>query len=238
LNRAPGENEMTAFRCVSNCDVAVPEDADSVIVATDRVVRRGSGPSVSLGSEETLLAARGNARPWLAEQAKKGTVDLAIRIEAKECKATDIVGAGPRLVRGGKPDVGTEEGFAHEKVRHPRTAVALTASGKILFVAVDGRQPRSQGMRLDELAEELVRLGAVEAMNLDGGGSTTMAVRGVPRNVPSDGIERPVGDAILIYSVESKEQLADLEGRLLSAPRKLASRILDEARLAIQARVQ
>jgi len=53
-------------------------------------------------------------------------------------------------------------------------------------------------MTLEELAGELVRLGAVEAMNLDGGGSTTMVVAGRVRNSPSDGRERPVSDALLV----------------------------------------
>ena len=123
------------------------------------------------------------------------------------------MGGGPRLVRNGRVAVG-QEGFGHAAPRHPRTAVAVTRRGTILFVTVDGRQASSVGMRLGELAEELVAMGAVEAINLDGGGSTTMVVRDRVRNSPSDGAERPVSDGILVFSVASREELGALAERL------------------------
>jgi exopolysaccharide biosynthesis protein len=109
------------------------------------------------------------------------------------------VGGGPRLVLRSAVAIGAE-GFRHTPVRHPRTAFAVTDRGTYLLVTLDGRQTASVGMRLDELATELIALGAVEAMNLDGGGSTTMVVRDAVRNSPSDGRERPVSDAILVFS--------------------------------------
>jgi exopolysaccharide biosynthesis protein len=68
------------------------------------------------------------------------------------------------------------------------------------MISVDGRQPGvSVGMNLNELAEYLLSLGAVDAMNLDGGGSTTMFLDGKVVNTPSDKEgERKVGDAILV----------------------------------------
>jgi hypothetical protein len=132
-------------------------------------------------------------------------------------------------VRGGKVQVRPEK-FAHQQARHPRTAVAVTARGTLLFVTLDGRQARSKGMRLDELARELVALGATEAVNLDGGGSTTMVVNGVVRNSPADGYERAVSDALLIFSVAGAERLAFLQERLAAGgPRIKAARVLNEA---------
>ncbi len=91
-------------------------------------------------------------------------------------------------------------GFATD--RHPRTALARLESGKILLVTVDGRQPGiSVGMSLQALAELLLEFGAVDAINLDGGGSTTMVVHNKIVNKPSDQTgERPVSDAILVFS--------------------------------------
>jgi exopolysaccharide biosynthesis protein len=85
--------------------------------------------------------------------------------------------------------------------RHPRTAIAKLASGKLLLVTVDGRQPGiSAGMSLYMLADLLLELGAVEAMNLDGGGSTTMVIQNKIVNKPSDQTgERPVSDAVLVF---------------------------------------
>jgi exopolysaccharide biosynthesis protein len=91
-------------------------------------------------------------------------------------------------------------------VRHPRTAVGIAAGGRrVLLVAVDGRQrPWSDGMTLRELADLFLALGAPTAINLDGGGSTTLVVRepsGALRiaNRPSDREgERPVGNALAV----------------------------------------
>jgi exopolysaccharide biosynthesis protein len=90
------------------------------------------------------------------------------------------------------------EGFDTE--RHPRTAIGLRPDGTWVFVIVDGRQPElSVGMSLKELTQVLLSLGCVDALNLDGGGSSTLYYRGQVVNSPSDTTkERPVSDAIVI----------------------------------------
>jgi hypothetical protein len=90
------------------------------------------------------------------------------------------------------------EGFDTE--RHPRTAIGLRPDGTWVFVIVDGRQPElSVGMSLKELTQVLFSLGCVDALNLDGGGSSTLFYRGQVVNSPSDTTkERPVSDAIVI----------------------------------------
>lgn len=84
--------------------------------------------------------------------------------------------------------------------RNPRTMAGTTADGDFLLVAVDGHTPDySIGLSVDESAQLMRALGAVEAVNLDGGGSTSMVVNGSVVNRPSDAAgERPVGDAVLI----------------------------------------
>ena len=68
-----------------------------------------------------------------------------------------------------------------------------------MLVVVDGRRAWSVGMSLTELADQLLALGAFQAMNLDGGGSSTLWVRGTIVNYPSDPAgERPVGNALMI----------------------------------------
>jgi exopolysaccharide biosynthesis protein len=118
-------------------------------------------------------------------------------------KAEDITNGVPQLIKNGKIDIAWEQEKASRAFvfnRHPRTAVAKLNNGKFLMVTVDGRQPGvSFGMSLQELAEYLLSLGAVDAMNLDGGGSTTMVLNGKVVNKPSgkEG-ERKVGDAIVV----------------------------------------
>ncbi len=116
-----------------------------------------------------------------------------------------IVGGRPVLLLGRRPvfESNPEKvrpGFAEE--RHPRTAVGLRTDGTWVFVVVDGRKPQlSVGMNLEELAEFLLSLDCVDALNLDGGGSTTLFYQGKVVNSPSDAAgERPVSDAIVILS--------------------------------------
>ena len=121
------------------------------------------------------------------------------------------MGGGPRLVSGGRVRVrGAAEGFAPPSepsfygsfvaARNPRTLAGVRADGTLLLVTVDGRQPGwSAGVTLPEAARVMRALGARDALNLDGGGSTSMTVRGRAVNRPSDpGGERAVSDALVV----------------------------------------
>jgi len=114
----------------------------------------------------------------------------------------DITNGVPQLIRDGKIDITWEQEKASKsfvETRHPRTAVAKLKDGKFLMVTVDGRSESSGGISLQDLAEYLLSLGAVDAMNLDGGGSTTMYLDGKVVNNPSDKEgERKIGDAIVV----------------------------------------
>lgn len=113
--------------------------------------------------------------------------------------AVDALGGNPMLVSGGRIVDGDVDGSGGFFARHPRTAVGVTGSGQLLLVVVDGRQGSySAGMTLRELARLMARLGAREAVNLDGGGSSEMVVNGLVVNRPSDGRERPVSSALVV----------------------------------------
>ncbi|HEX9930238.1 MAG TPA: phosphodiester glycosidase family protein [Pyrinomonadaceae bacterium] len=116
--------------------------------------------------------------------------------------AEDIVGGVPQLIKNGKIEITWEQEKSSKsfvETRHPRTAIARIKDGRALLVTVDGRSETSAGMSLQELAEMLLEMGATDAMNLDGGGSTTMVLEGKVVNRPSDKEgERPVSDAILV----------------------------------------
>jgi hypothetical protein len=114
----------------------------------------------------------------------------------------DIVAGVPQLIKNGKIDITWEQekaARAFVENRHPRTAVAKLKDGKFLMMTVDGRTEQSAGASLRDLADYLLSLGAIEAMNLDGGGSTTMWVDGRIVNRPSDREgERKVSDALIV----------------------------------------
>ena len=114
------------------------------------------------------------------------------------------IGGGPRILRDGKISIECEQegiSLAFRQTKHPRTAVGLKEDA-LLCVVVDGRQPGySEGMTLDELAEFLLNAGCKDALNLDGGGSSTLFVRGRVVNQPSDGRERPIANALLLLNL-------------------------------------
>lgn len=124
---------------------------------------------------------------------------------------TDVANGGPVLVENGRENVtaardgmvrtGDSNSFYYGWVhkRNPRTIAGVDAQGRTLLVTADGRQTTSLGLSLKEAADVAQSLGMVDALNLDGGGSTTMAVEGQVVNSPSDAAgERAVGDALTL----------------------------------------
>lgn len=110
----------------------------------------------------------------------------------------ETIGGNPTLLENGTETIGDCPASSAFCGRNPRTAIGLDGRGRVLLVTVDGRQAGSVGMTMDELADLFRYLGATSALNLDGGGSTTMWVRGRIVNKVSDPSERPVGSSILI----------------------------------------
>lgn len=134
-------------------------------------------------------------------------VAIARRDDLPAVPGGDLLQAGPLLVRGGAPVVGDAEGFSagsHQfdsditAGRYPRAAIGLTRRGEVLAVACDGRADDEAGLTMAELAEAMAALGATQAMNLDGGGSTSLICGGRLRNVPREahGIALPEGRAV------------------------------------------
>jgi hypothetical protein len=124
------------------------------------------------------------------------------RTAARPWAVDDAVGAGPVLVAAGTTAVSADaEVFFGTSIPdvHPRTAAGVTADGDLLLLVVDGRQEVSRGVSLVELAQMMQNLGAVEAVNLDGGGSSAMVVDGHLLNRPEGGTtEREVVSAVVV----------------------------------------
>jgi exopolysaccharide biosynthesis protein len=125
-----------------------------------------------------------------------------IKVGNTKLPSYDIVQGVPLLISNGEVDIPWEREKTTKsfvETRHPRTAVAKLRDGKFLMITVDGRSESSGGLSLYDLADYLLSIGAVDAMNLDGGGSTTMFLDGKVVNTPSDKEgERKVGDAIVV----------------------------------------
>jgi exopolysaccharide biosynthesis protein len=137
--------------------------------------------------------------PWSQRRACVHVAEGAVRIAGREAiepdPAGDLLQAGPLLVHDGAVVEGDYEGFSAGSAqfdsditvgRYPRAAFAIGASGELFAVACDGRCDSDCGLSLAELAGALVDLGAVVALNLDGGGSTSLVCDGRLVNVPRE----------------------------------------------------
>jgi hypothetical protein len=215
INRPRGADEMVLFTPAFHQTTLTDASGTEVVVRRGRVeeVREQTG-STPIPADGFVLSAKGAAREWAREHLRRRT-RIKVSAALKPADATgspeknpwpaaeDVVGGGPKIVTEGRVDITLEREKvqpAFSTTRHPRTAIASLPGNKALLVVVDGRQPAiSVGMSLDELARLMIELGAVEAINLDGGGSSTMTVGGKVVNHPSDVTgERPVSDAILV----------------------------------------
>ncbi len=122
---------------------------------------------------------------------------------AKKWKMQTAVGGGPVLVQDGRVKVTNEEErkFYGKAIndKHPRTAIGYTKDDKLIILMIEGRNPGvAEGASLTQLAEIFTQLGAVEALNLDGGGSSCMLVNGRETIHPSDKKQRPVPAVLMI----------------------------------------
>jgi exopolysaccharide biosynthesis protein len=246
LNRAPGTNGISLFTPdwgastprVSGAFVVVLGSFPPATPNTDLavpVISTASGSSVRIPQGTAALVARGNAAAKLQAEAQAGTVvTLRLILQPDWSVVSDAIGGGPVLVRDGVPVYRSNEAFTTSQLapRGPRTAVGQRADGGIILLTTDGRQPGlSVGMTNFELAQALVRYGAVRGMGLDGGGSSTMAFDGSVLNSPSDGRERPVSTALMlqyygVYAPPPLESVVSPNGDGVAEEQKLAFKVV------------
>jgi hypothetical protein len=203
-------------------EVALPVRAGVTASAMVREVRRRGGDR-PIPADGVVLSGHGAAAAFLDGLAPGDTLSFRLEFQPPLPEGAHVLGGGPQLLREGKivwHESAREERFGDSLTlrRHPRTA-AGTDGSRLYLVTVDGRQPgESAGMDLAELSALMRELGCTEAINLDGGGSTTLWVRGAVENSPSDGRERKIANALVILSTAPKGPPV----RLLVTPREIA----------------
>lgn len=116
---------------------------------------------------------------------------LPISVKAKAWKMQSAVGGGPVVLQQGEIKISNNDElkFAGKAIndRHPRTAMGYTSSNELVILAVEGRNPgKAEGVTLSQEAMLLQSLGCVEALNLDGGGSSCLLINGKSTIRPSD----------------------------------------------------
>jgi len=212
-NRERGEDDVVIYTPTFHRTTLTDNSGIEFVVRRDRVIQvRDLAGNTEIPCDGYVLSVSGNKRSMLSAVLKSGA---KIRLSLHHSSPTetipdrifgqseDIVGGVPQLIKNGKVDVTWQEEKSSKsfvETRHPRTAVAKLKDGKFLMITVDGRSESSGGIGLYDLANYLLELGATDAMNLDGGGSSTMFLDGKVVNHPSDKEgERKVSDAILVF---------------------------------------
>ncbi len=202
MNQAPRQNAISLFTPSYGATTPAQAGVAEIVLQpfapatpntdlTGTVVAFSGVGGTPIPRDGAVLVARGTAAERLVAEAPIGsTVTIRMILRPDWAGIPNAVGGGPVIVRNGGPVFRANEAFSTSQLspRHPRTAVGQLADGRVLMVVVDGRRPGySVGMTNFELAQALVRLGAVSASALDGGGSSAMAFNGKLLSRPSSG---------------------------------------------------
>lgn len=188
--------------------------AEATLDRFGRVVAVRASRGTALGAGERSLQATGELAAMIAalRPGDRIPVRTALRFGGRSLTRprTTVVNGGPQLVEHGVVEVTQARDGMHQPEnpsfdygwvvqRNPRTFAGTDARRRTLLVTVDGRQPGELGLSIPETAAVARSLGMTEAINLDGGGSTAMAIGGSLISHPSDAAgERAVGDAIVV----------------------------------------
>jgi exopolysaccharide biosynthesis protein len=210
INRALRDDDVVLYSPSFGRSTLTDGSVAEFLLSKGRIIKIVEMGNNTFEKNASILSASGKPKEELLSMLKIGDrLELTLATVSENetspktlTKAEDITNGVPMLIRDGKIDVTWEQEKASKsfvETRHPRTAVAKLKDGKFLMITVDGRSESSGGMSLYELADYILSLGATDAMNLDGGGSTTMFLDGKVVNTPSDKEgERKVGDAIVV----------------------------------------
>ena len=178
-----------------------------------KVVKAGGDVTIPAGA--LVLSAQGAPAATIGALAVGSTVTVSTSVTAGWKDVVEAIGGRESLVEDGAVGIRPVSTFTTDV--HPRTAVGIRSDGRLLLATVDGRQPGySVGMTAADLAAMLIAEGVVQAIMLDGGGSTTALVRrpgdveATLVNRPSDGFQRAVDNALLVVSSVPTGPLASL----------------------------
>lgn len=197
VNDGVGLDQLALYNAYKGSSVSVPSDGCAAVYAprkagatTPRAFACGAR-NVRLALGEFVLLGRGTAADWLLSYSAE---PLAIESSFSLPDVQFAVGGSHVLISEGEAtDASGLAGAAH-----PRTAIGVDGDGYLYLTVVDGRSGESAGMTLVELQSYLSRFDLVSAINLDGGGSSTLVLKGAVMNTPSDGNERAVAGIVAV----------------------------------------
>ena len=172
-----------------------PKYGVNIAVQDDKIVKIAYGSTTIPENGYVISGPKSKLEPFFNARKLK----LNIEMEPEWENINHIISGGPYLVKDGSVYIDvTAQKLGSITGKNPRTAIGYTAHNEFIMVAVDGREHASVGMTLGELARMMKSFGCVNAMNLDGGGSTVMYVNGRVVNNPAQRGGIPISNALTI----------------------------------------
>ena len=215
INQSRGAKDTIMFTPTWGESTGTNEKGMELVVSRSKIVKINVANS-EIPQNGYVISVAGPGVEVLSEHAKVGDkIDTSIKIipySTSPKNIVQLVSGGPRLLKHGRVYVSKhEEKFQADiaRGRAARTAIGITKQGELLLVTVDGppRRKRTKkgakssiGVTLEELSNLMLSLGADEAMNLDGGSSSTMVINQRVVNKPTSGYQRRVSNAIIVRS--------------------------------------
>ena len=165
-----------------------------------------NGKIVKICDENTLIPENGfvivGPKSKLDAIKEGKNAELDIKFNPDWQNVNHIISGGPYLVKNGEIFVDmTEQKLAAVGGRNPRTAIGYTKDNNLIMLTADGREGSSVGLTLNELANLMKDLGCINAMNLDGGGSTVMLIKGQVVNRPAVQGGIPLSHTLVVKKV-------------------------------------
>jgi exopolysaccharide biosynthesis protein len=210
LNQPSARNEITIFTSEFGNSTHRYSKGTELVVVRGRVIGIGKHNSI-IPPDGYVISADGDKAHLFEGVNLWDDVKIDLSLSKGWNNVTAAVGGGPRLLKNGEINInGKEEKFSRSITyrRHPRSGIGVTADNWVIMAAVDGRQKKlSVGVTLKEFAALLKEFGCVDAINLDGGGSTTLVFDSKVVNSSSDKHERAVSSALVLCRTDESAQL-------------------------------
>lgn len=204
LNRPRESGELVLYTPAYGKSTGSNQWGKELVIKNYRVVAINTNDS-AIPADGMVISGHGAEYMALFNKLQVGDpvmVSLKLTPDFLKMGVKEAIGGGPRLVQDGRVSItGQAEQFQPDILsgRAPRTALGITPKNHLLMVVVDGRSGTSIGMTLTELANLMIQLGANQAMNLDGGSSSTLVIRNAVYNSPLKG-EIGVNNGLLLFA--------------------------------------
>ncbi|MEA3493947.1 MAG: phosphodiester glycosidase family protein [Candidatus Margulisiibacteriota bacterium] len=219
INQGRGSSDTIMYTPVWGESTGTNQQGIEIVVSGSKITKINVSNS-NIPQDGYVISVSGPQVEVFSESIKVGErVDTAIKIipyTTSPKNIVNLISGGPRILKHGRVYVSKhEERFKMDiaRGRAARTAIGLTKDHRLLLVTVDGRPRRKKlrqknhvsiGASLEELSNLMISLGAVDAMNLDGGSSSTMVIKGKSINQPTAGYQRRVSNALIVQAKEKE----------------------------------